>query len=131
MLTHLHSTSILGECSHISEGDKGTGAFSSSVKIYGVSLFNLIALKTSTGRHAFWSGEYLENIHHMFTHMQHILTLRERYAVCSHIHQQCQECWTSRMGRRIKHTHMYHSLTQIPSLYRYVKSIHKHVHQHV
>lgn len=49
-LTHLHSTSIQGGFSHISEGGKGTAALVPPMKIYVASLFKLISLKTNGGQ---------------------------------------------------------------------------------
>lgn len=53
MPTHFHSTYINGRFSHISEGRQGQGSFFPAVGIYVLSLFNLIALETSGGQHAF------------------------------------------------------------------------------
>lgn len=70
--TILHSTSIQGGFSHISEGDKGKATFfPMHVKTYVASLFNIIALKTTGGQCAFFEpASTQENIYHMIAHMQ-------------------------------------------------------------
>lgn len=76
MLTHLHSTSIHWGFSHISEGDKGRRAFFPAVGIYVVSLFNLIASKTSGGRRAFSEWRVpAKHPSHVYTHTHTACTL--------------------------------------------------------
>lgn len=70
-------------------GRQGQGSLLPAVGIYVVSLFNLIALKTSGGRHAFFGmasipGKHPSHVYTNATHTQtHIHTLHEHYVVCS------------------------------------------------